>query len=101
MIKEYQINVAGKTKNEADLPSGFIISVRAISKEGIRYILTLDTCVAAGKPKVETWDKIPNGRITYAYDASADNGKSENLMLTNNLESDLDTWVGSGNWAIV
>ena len=102
MIKEYQINVAAKTVNGADLATGWVLSVKAVSKEDVKYILVIQTCSAQGVPPIsDHYENIVGGIKEYIYNPSADNSKSENLMLTNNLEADLDTWFGSTNWVVL
>ncbi len=103
MIKEYQINVASETKNGADLATGFILSIFATSKEGTSYRVVVQTCKAVGDPPIMDHQKDLNadGVQVYVYAPATDNSKSEDLMLTNKFEADLDTWFGSGNWAVV
>lgn len=100
MIKEYQINVAAKTVNQADLASGWVLAVAATSKENTSYTVVIHTCSTQGGTNIlDPYENIPDRNRVYRYNPSADNSKTENLMLTNNFEADLDTWFGSGNWA--
>lgn len=103
MIKEYQINVAAKTKNGADLASGWVLGILATSKEGTDYRLVVQTWSAPGGTAIkDRYENLSDGGVQkYAYAPATDNSKSENLMLTNNFEAELDTWFGSGNWAVV
>lgn len=103
MIKEYQINVASETINGATLATGFILAVLATSKEGDKYRVVVQTCKEAGATPIADHQKDLNadGVQVYTYTPGSDNSKSESLILTDNFEADLDTWFGSGNWAVV
>ena len=63
----------------------------------------MQTCSAVGVAAMldHCEDLNGDGVQIYVYDPAADNGKSENLMLTNNFEAELDAWFGNANWAIV
>lgn len=100
MIKEYQINQAAKTEGQADLPSGWVLSVAAIHKTATQYILEVCTCVTQGGAATEPYENSGLRRV-YTYDPSTNNSQSENLMLTNNFEAELDTWFGNANWAVL
>ena len=105
MIQEYQINVAAKTQNSTvnNLASGWLLAIQATSKEGTDYRLVVQTCSAPGaNPLGDHYENLnDDGVQLYAYSPAADNRKSENLMLTNNFEEELDSWFGSGNWSII
>ena len=103
MIKKYQINVAGKTINGADLEIGFILAVLATSKEGGKYRVVVQTCIAVGQPAIQDHQEDLNsdGVQAYAYVPATDNAKTEEVMLTENFEADLDMWFGATNWAVV
>lgn len=103
MIKEYQINVVGKTQGGADLAVAFVLGILATSKEGAAYRLVVQTCSAVGEPPmVDHCDKLnSDGVQLYEYDPAVDNAKTEDLMLTNNFEDELDAWFGAGNWVVI
>jgi len=99
MIAEYKINVASKTKNGADIATGFVLGVLSISKEGSNYILTIRTYKTQGATPIEDSQKDlgPHGVQVYTY-AKTDNAKTENTMLKNKFESDLDAWFTNAKW---
>jgi len=103
MIKTYQINVAAKTKGGADLASGWSLAILATSKEEPSYRLVVLTCdVPNGSIILDPYVNLDSGGVqVYSYAPATDNAKSENLMLTNTFEADLDTWFGAGNWVVV
>lgn len=100
-MKTYKINVAGKTVNGADLPSGFIQKVYKTQRTAKAYIIFMTTLVDETTTPTESWDGFPQGSKRVTYTPGTDNGKSENNLLTTHIESDLDTLVGVGNWEVV
>lgn len=102
LVKEYQINVVGKTANDADLPNPHFLGVIRTKRDGDKYRVVIVTCTTSQGKATEHSDQLPiGGTCEYTYAPATDNSKSESLMLTNNFEANLDTWYGAGNWVAV
>jgi len=102
-IHKYQINVAAKTIGGLTLPSGWLLKLIRTNRENDKLLVGVQTCIESGSPPedalVDHYENIPAwGVVSYPYNPSADNAKSENVIIKNNFEADLDTWVGAGNW---
>ena len=106
-IKQYQINVDAQTAGGLTLPSGWYLTIIAVSKENDTHRIVVQTCIDDGgsPPGVAAidghYENTPDGVKTYAYNPSTDNSKSENAVIKNGFEADLDTWFGAENWSTV
>ncbi len=97
-LKQYTINSAEKTRNQADLVSGFELHVMKTVRDKDTYLVTVVTCISGEENPTEHWEKTSEGVLSYDYDPSPDNAKTELVLLTEHLEDNLTEWVGASNW---
>jgi len=105
-IKEYRINIAAKTVGGLDLDAGWYLTILAVSKENDLHRIVVQTCIDGGSPPgpypVEShYENTPDGIKSYPYNPATDNAKSENVVIKNGFEADLDAWFGNENWEAV